>query len=297
MQYYKFRFEVTKPFYADIFLGSRWRSVLINAVKKAVCFNTRQKDCKQCIAYNTCGYPYYFDTDININGATIKKNTPYIIDTDSCEPKHYCIGDTIELGLTLLDRADNYARLLIHNLQTVRLGACEDRYNLRLINVTKYTKLSQGLDIWQGGDFSDNQTSLELPSQYYVGNYQLDFYAPLRILHKGRIVTEVTPQLLSSLIKRKLKSYLNFYKIPISIDEIDSFAADDLNITTNHLYKYNWNRYSNRQEKYMMLDGLIGTLAIEVTNTSLAKALYICSLLGLGKGASLGLGRFKLEKL
>lgn len=91
MQYYKLVFTVEEPFYVDTFLGSRWRSVIISAMKKAVCFNTNQPDCSKCIAFATCGYPYYFANDIQVDTATIKKPNPYIIQTDSCDDKHYCI--------------------------------------------------------------------------------------------------------------------------------------------------------------------------------------------------------------
>ena len=296
MQKYKFIFEVTQPFYADIFLGSRWRSILITAVKKAVCFNTRLDDCSKCIAYKTCAYPYYFSSETKINNKTIKKPNPYIIQTDSCEIKHYYSGMKIEVSLVLLDKAVNYINLLIHNLKYIRIGSCEKKYNLKLQEVSKYNNFNENKIIWSNNEFADvDDIKFEACKKYQLGKYKLSFYSPLRILQKGKFITEITSELFINLIKRKLKSYKSFYNIPITNDEIDSFNHSDIIICSNSLYKYDWYRYSSRQEKTMMLDGVLGDIEINILNSELTKALYFCSLLGLGKGSSLGLGQFKLE--
>ena len=70
--------------------------------------------------------------------------------------------------------------------------------------------------------------------------------------------------------------------------------ASEIQIIDNQLGWYDWERYSNRQKKRMMLGGMTGAIVYEGRLAEYLSLLEACSLLHLGKNTSFGLGKFSM---
>ncbi|MEW5890010.1 MAG: hypothetical protein AB1768_13410 [Pseudomonadota bacterium] len=59
--HYRFVFASDRVARFSDFSGSAWRGALGHTLKRTVCV-TRQSQCRQCLLYRSCVYPYFYDT-------------------------------------------------------------------------------------------------------------------------------------------------------------------------------------------------------------------------------------------
>ena len=72
--------------------------------------------------------------------------------------------------------------------------------------------------------------------------------------------------------------------------------AEEVRIVENRLSWFDWKRYSNRQERRMLMGGMVGSLAYEEKLRGFLPLLEICAKVHLGKNTSFGLGKIRSQE-
>jgi len=70
--------------------------------------------------------------------------------------------------------------------------------------------------------------------------------------------------------------------------------AGTVRIAASDLHWFDWERYSNRQERTMNFGGLLGHVELEGDLAPLAALLRAAEVVHVGKGATFGLGKVEL---
>ena len=126
----------------------------------------------------------------------------------------------------------------------------------------------------------------------------LRLLTPLRIKERGHLADTLHfRSLVFAMLRRTLE--LAWFHVPGA--PIDwSFRpllerASGIRMTSRVVW-HDWERYSNRQQRKVTLGGLLGALEIEgEIDADLASLLRTAEILHVGKGATFGLGKIKVE--
>jgi hypothetical protein len=72
-------------------------------------------------------------------------------------------------------------------------------------------------------------------------------------------------------------------------------TAGEVSISDRQLNWFRWERYSSRQDRYVPMDGLVGSIELDLNRApEVWPYLWAGQWLHLGKGTSMGMGRYRL---
>lgn len=297
---YEFEFKTEPPHGLPAYPGSAWRGALGWSLKRSVCV-IRHTACPDCLLYRSCVYPYIFETPPPPDSAKMRKYTaaphPFILGIDPTQQ-----GEEYRLGLILIGRAVRQFPYFIHALgEAGHQGVGSRRQPFELVNVYQF----------DGARFMD-RTLVYSPDQPLAPKeptqpsippiptqVTIEIQTPLRLKHDNHLITPASFQFghfFSSLLRRL--SLLSYFHGTQAL-EVDfagfSAAARRIQLQNPRLRWYDWTRYSSRQETTLDMGGIIGQ--IELRGSDIAEFwpyLWLGQWTHAGKGATLGLGRYRL---
>jgi CRISPR/Cas system endoribonuclease Cas6 (RAMP superfamily) len=114
---------------------------------------------------------------------------------------------------------------------------------------------------------------------------------------KGDLVTRLTFPLFFERLAQRLTLLAAFYG---SNDHLPDFSpllarAQDINVATDELHWYDWERYSGRQKTAMKLGGLRGRISFAGELGPFMPYLRLGEQVNVGQGTSFGLGRYEVD--
>jgi CRISPR-associated endoribonuclease Cas6 len=139
-------------------------------------------------------------------------------------------------------------------------------------------------DIFQGNNH-DNKITISLVT-------------PLRLRFDGHITDKIEFHILVRNLLRRISSLSYFHcgeKFQIDFKGLIE-KASAVNQIKSDIYWYDWKRYSTRQEKWMSLGGVTGTVSYEGDLTEFMPLLKLGEYVHVGKGTSFGLGKYEILK-
>ncbi len=311
----KFEFVLTadEDLHLPLYIGSTLRGGFGHAFKRCTCCNP-QRDCPICLLKGKCVYSYVFEDSslrVNKNLKRYQGNSPhpFIIEPPEEHKQQYQTNEEIKFNLVLIGRAIDYLPYFIFAFDELgRLGIGKGKGKTGLSQVSSLTVNSSDKPI----PIYDGQ-SKQLSSGYhiittadilnhvdkYYGNQQitLNFLTPTRIKEQGKLTTQLSFDLLTANLIRRLSTLLYFHckqKLEIDYEKIIE-EAKFIEMQSSALLWHDWERYSNRQKTRMKLGGFMGKITYR--GKGLEKFLplvFIGSLIHIGNGATFGLGRYKV---
>ncbi len=287
------------------YAGSAWRGVLGHGLKRSVCV-TGLRDCSACMLYRNCAYPYLFETPPPAETEKLRRYPaaphPFVI-----EPDHPIVvesGETVQLTCVLVGRGNNQLPLILQALRfagEAGIGVNRGKFNLE--EVFQERQLGQGRweKIYDNSDTQPRQIITEaiLPplSSEIV---RLRIMTPLRVKRDGKLVTEnefAFHDLFRSLLRRlSLLSYFHT-ESPWELDfEALTRSSRQVLLKQKNLKWQDWVRYSSRQNKKIKMGGIVGEVILDAASIELFWAyLWLGQWVHVGKGAVMGLGKYRLE--
>ena len=273
------RFIARKRGHLPDFPGSAWRGAFGRALRLAVC-TTHLPACRPCARYRDCAYPLIFETPADVVGKRLLGPNegvpnPYVLSPGWAGRRSLDPGDEVILDVTLFGAAMARADLVFAALAAAAAyGIGPDLLALSLVS-----RLPAPVDV-----------TISMPKRLHF-----TFTTPLRLTVQGALVTAATFQprhLLGALVRRVslLAQYHQGGILDLDFRDLKHRAASAA-FTAIDVVWQDWARRSARQEKVILMGGLIGTAVLTMEGLEpfwpflrLAPALHI------GKGTTMGLG-------
>jgi len=285
------------PRFSD-FPGNAWRGALGHALRRSVCV-TRQPECKDCLLYRSCLYPYFWETPPHVGAEKMRKYEtaphPFVLDWDEAEP--------LRLDFTLLGQANRHLPVFIHALTQAAAGPRGVSGNvLELVSVAQTTSID-GAD-WRRV-FTPGQPLEALPVHAFQpppvpAECALEILTPLRVKREGRHVGPrdfTFADLFGNLLRRV--SMLTYFHTETPL-ETDFRALKEAARQVAAKADLEWlehSRYSKRQQAAMQLGGVVGRLTlVDVDLSPFWPYLWLGQFTHAGNGATMGLGRYRVAQ-
>ncbi|HNN30088.1 MAG TPA: CRISPR system precrRNA processing endoribonuclease RAMP protein Cas6, partial [Agitococcus sp.] len=268
------------------YAGSMLRGAFGHTFKRLACI-TKQKECKTCPLYQSCAYSQVFE---GVMSDDEQHSLPYVIQMPQEGNRFIAKGQTWSFGMVLMGNAINQLPIIAYAWQK----ACEDGFS-------KDQSKAQLLAIYQNDQIIYQPNKSLLPHQPHqmaskpiaTNRVHLDFVSPLRIQHQNYIVLkpeELTAPIILIALAKRIQRLAELHANPVELDLAQLLAAaQQINIEP-HLKRATMTRYSNRQQRLMNLDGLIGRISLTGDLSAFNELLTLGQQVHLGKNATMGLG-------
>ncbi|MEA3361640.1 MAG: CRISPR system precrRNA processing endoribonuclease RAMP protein Cas6, partial [Thermodesulfobacteriota bacterium] len=122
---------------------------------------------------------------------------------------------------------------------------------------------------------------------------------PLRLKFTNRLSAELPFHVLVRTMLRRVSSLFNYYGDGEPDLDYRGMVkrAEGVHILNSNLHWFDWRRYSSRQDKSMLMGGMIGSIIYEGEIGDYLPLMDLCSQFHLGKQTSFGLGKINAEIL
>ena len=291
-------------------LGSAWRGAFGRALRRSVCI-TNLPRCDGCALLDHCVYPRTFEkrTPPGAEKLRLYPNAPnpYVLaPADAKWDSADSSDETIKLGVTLFGAANDDAPVILQALGTAAAeGLTGRRVELALVEAAAEAPAGVA-PAWT--TTSSDAGLRSLPARIIVPPVSPDqptavrvrLLSPLRIRAEGRYVgpDRLNFRAFAANVLRRASLLTHFYgEHPLVVD----FAAllqqaAGVRISEVQLRWQEGTRHSSRQQARIPVGGIAGSF---VASGAAIGALWPCLWLGqwthIGKGCTMGLGRYVLE--
>lgn len=285
--------------------GSVWRGGFGHALKRVVCV-MRMQPCEACPLKQSCLYPTVFETGPGEAAIKMRRYErvphPYILQPARMAGNRLEPGLELSLDVTLVGRAAQHVGYVVRALQEAASGGLgPDRTASEFVSVAP---LGMDRPPW-----------LELNSELRPGllleavapaipacprTAQVEMTTPLRIQREGQLVGPlafVPADMLRSLVRRVSMLTTFFTDAPLDADfRALTQMASTVAMPKAELQWIEITRRSSRQQTVMQMGGIVGRFDIVLAGAeALWPFLWLGQWIGAGKGATMGLGEYRIE--
>lgn len=296
---YRARFEAATAVRMSEFPGSAWRGALGHALKRTVCV-THLSQCRQCTLYHSCAYPYFYDTPPPPGAPKMRHYEtaphPFVLEPGEAG------GQTYTLGFTLIGQANRHLSLFIHALVQAAAGPKGVAGNrLALLAIEQETE--PGSRHWEP-IHRPGERLAALPAVCpdvpdVPTACRIVLLTPLRVKREGRHVGPVGfrfADMFGHLLRRVSMLSAFHTDTPLEADfralmERARQVQADIDLVWRDM-----TRYSHRQQAVMQLGGVLGHIDLTAADLDpFWPYLWLGQWLHAGSGATMGLGRYRIE--
>ena len=282
--------------------GSAWRGAFGHALKQRICV-TGLSDCGACALLHSCPYPFVFEnrTPPDTKKLALYPRTPNPYVLEPADHAYDLEGETVNLGLTLFGRANAQIPHIVEALKLAgRGGLTARRVKLELLDVQ--AEFPDPGDDWRAahdlGDSLGAAPSEQAPPA--PSSVKIRLISPLRIRRNDRLVgpSAFSFRAFAGNLLRRISLLTYFFgDAPWETDFAGLVRqAESIPIANSDLSWREWSRHSSRQGAKIPMGGLVGAFALESSKLALFwPYLWLGQWTHLGKGCTMGLGRYALE--
>ena len=290
--------------------GSMLRGAFGHALRKLVCAAGPRQPCATCRLRRGCHYTRLFETFIDGEPPPFLRGLdtaprPYVFEPDAAHlqgvPPRYAPGDPLAFDLLLFGQATDlagWALLAVERMAEAGLGASRARFSLDRVlarNPAGSWIVLRDAGRWTGRDVPPPS---EPPRNGLPGDrLLLRIQTPLRLPVRGNLAKGFSVRDLAFPMVRRILELATFH-VPGSTPDwtfrplLDH--AGTVRIAASDLHWFDWERYSNRQERKVDMGGLLGSVELEGDLAPLAALLRTAEVVHVGKGATFGLGKVEV---
>ena len=301
----RFKTDAELPYYK----GSTFRGVFGRALKKVVCA-LKQQDCETCLLNTKCIYVQVFETPASANPTDSRMAAPphpFVIEPPLTIRTHFPTGSAFNFSLLLMGEANNYLPYFIYAFEQmgeIGIGKKISQYRGRFLLENVRTN---GAEIYSSSDQKLTMTGpvkkLDLKSLQESQDkdlcLKLTMETPLRLKFNNRLQANLPFHILVRAMLRRISSLMNAYgNGEPSLDYLGLVKkAEGIKTVDKTLSWYDWQRYSFRQDKKMLMGGMTGSVTYEGPINEYLPLIEFCEQVHLGKQTTFGLGKIKTEML
>ncbi len=304
---YRFEFRAIDDGMLRAFAGSAWRGVFGTALKRTVCA-MRFRPCEGCPLMDGCIYPTIFEGH-RPRGAeqfpTIDKvAVPYVMEPSNTSEVVFKRGDQVSVILTLVGSANQRLVYVVRAMADAGLaGIGPARARLELENVLGLADLEgTSTATAYAGDDSVVAIAPQTPKTPKVERkLHVALRSPLRLRLNNDLVTPArfaAGDLLVAVIRRVSSLAALHCHAPAAEDfaELARIARAVHSIRAD-LRWHEQQRFSGRQKERLQAGGIVGNFDVDLGDAAprLFPWLALGQWVGAGKGASMGLGQYRIS--
>lgn len=254
-------------------------------------------------------FPWLFEGRQRVNSPLLSSldhiPVPYILAPPVAKCVSFDVGQTVVVHLTLFGDANRRIAYVIRALaEAGQRGVGPSRAAMQLQRVTRLAALDarDGETVFEGGErcLTPEPTTPALPN-LLPGSFAARLMTPLRLKVGGDLVTpdRLEGAHLADAVVRRISALAALYagdRISADFCALKDMARS-IRITTRELHWADWTRYSGRQQMKLRMGGVVGDCLIEVSPQAapLLPWLALGQWTGAGRGASMGLGQYRLN--
>lgn len=130
----------------------------------------------------------------------------------------------------------------------------------------------------------------------HTNNITISLITPLRLRFDGRITDKIEFHVFIRNLLRRISSLSYFHcneKLEIDFKALIE-KAGEVKLIKSDTHWFDWKRYSTRQEEWMSLGGVTGTISYEGDISDFMLLLKLGGYVHVGKGTSFGLGKYEI---
>ncbi|HET6420281.1 MAG TPA: CRISPR system precrRNA processing endoribonuclease RAMP protein Cas6 [Geobacteraceae bacterium] len=281
----------------------RTRNDFMSAFRKIACL--RNNECGNCPQRNVCSYQLTFSQTVSDDGSAAKRHQkpplPFVFDFPVL-PAAPNRGKEIEIGLVLAGTAINHvqdyiaATLLMFDpsptdskvagIVTMAESATVTGCRNRIMEKSGAVALD-GISTISLRDIAETQ-------DLNPGRIRLTITTPMRLLHDGNPVGQLTfPLFIRPLLRRISSLAYYYYGGGLEVDYKWLSSLSESIVTAEYGFHADAWLEENRGERF---HGLAGTGVFEGAISDFHFFLLLGEYFHVGKGASFGLGRYRIDR-
>ena len=305
MQFGKYRFKCTleREAYFPPYKGSTFRGGFGHALKQVVC-TVRHKECAECLLSERCLYSRVFE-----NGPLGKPSPkhiahpprPYVIEPPPETKCHYLVGESFDFNLILFGEYNDYLPYFVYAFELMGQKGLGKKIDGRRATYVLSSIESEDRQIYSSQDqrlatdFCSRKITLEEPAlPLQTGTLEILLKTPLRLKFENHLQAQLPFSLVVRAMLRRISALFEAYGD--GEPELDYRGlverSKHIEIFSEDLAWYDWQRYSNRQEAKMLMGGMSGSVTYQGCLGEYLPLLELCREFHLGKQTAFGLGNF-----
>ena len=291
------------------YLGSTLRGAVGNALRRTSC-PLRCQEPPSCFLRQNCAYAYCFETAIPQNSANLRNLSdaprPFVIRPPRQWKRDWSKGDRLAFELLLFGRATKYfPHFLVAIKRAAEHGLGRDHIKFDALSARDYSSPGNPILWSREGDDLQMPELCDLSVKSANGTHpenrdrmSLNLLSPLRIMKQGKLLTNPSfRDFTRSLLARISNLYYFHASHDLDLDYRGLLGLADTVVPGACRPRLSrLNRWSNRQEREISLNGLVGSIEWRGEGlSSLAPLFRIGEYTHLGKGTVFGLGQYVIE--
>ncbi|MEW6673481.1 MAG: CRISPR system precrRNA processing endoribonuclease RAMP protein Cas6 [Thermodesulfobacteriota bacterium] len=293
------------PFYK----GSTFRGVFGRALKKVVCA-LKLQECGECLLRQRCIYTQVFETELAqapaANARVIPPPHPFVIEPPETNQTFFPAGSKFDFSLLLFGKVNQAFPYFLYSFDQMgrigigrKINGERGRFGLESVECNGdivYTSEDQRLKTTNG-----LQTlRLEAPPESHEHfKIKITIETPLRLKFENRFRADLPFHVFVRGMLRRTSSLLATYGDGEPDIDYKGLVkrAETVRIAASDLSWFDWRRYSFRQDKDMLMGGIVGSVTYEGGIGEFLPLLDFCAKVHLGKQTAFGLGKFTSERV
>jgi hypothetical protein len=255
--------------------------------------------------YRSCVYPYIFETPPPENSQKLPSYFavphPFVLsvpwDGRTEDGNH-------NLELTLIGRGNQYAAYVILAMKIAAEEGVNPLGRLTLGGVEQESEAGSGqwTEIFAGGEQLNALAPVAVAAPLPPPAIRVQLESPLRLRHENNYVSAERfefAELFRNILRRV--SFLTYFHTerPLETDFAGLVRrAREVGIGNTDLRWRDWTRYSTRQQEKLQMGGLVGEFSVRLDGLEdLWPYLWLGQWVHAGKGATMGLGRYRITEI
>lgn len=289
------------------YLGSTLRGAFGTALKTSMCGNLA-RDCGQCRIAERCLYAKTFEPKISVGNSSargIEPPSPYVVEPPEGPLARIGKGETLVFTLLLFGEANSHLPFFLNAFEVMGRRGIGRRSAgpggaLFALSGVEQGRRENLYDPDTGRLIREPvESRLEIPPapSNTPGTLSLALQTPLRLKFQSHLQDTLPFHVLVRAALRRVSSVLAAHGEGAPELEYGRLVAEAeaVPILSSHLRWLDWERYSNRQKRHMLLGGMVGTISYGNVPGDYLPILEAARLLHIGKQSTFGLGRLTLE--
>jgi CRISPR-associated endoribonuclease Cas6 len=306
---FKFHLIAKDRLYLPAYKGSALRGGFGAAFKKVCCVNSAKKYCNDCQLNANCAYAYVFETPqtsaYRADYTATNLPHPFVILPPLSRKETLEPGESLTFGLTLIGRGIDFLPYYVYAFDELgRMGLGRERGRYQLEQVTndedqQIYHINSGMlsSDFKTRDFGELLAATKSDNHHEI---KLHFITPTRITEKNQLTKQLPFELLLRNLLRRGSLLAEVHAQPgrpwpIDFSLVLEYGRTNVELRSSNLTWYDWERFSNRQQRRINLKGFIGTVRYHGELTPFLPLIELGHFIHIGKNTSFGMGYYVVE--
>lgn len=286
--------------------GSTFRGILGHALKKVSC-TLKQQECRTCLLASRCVYACFFEdaSPSAKNASDMRLSSPpkpYVLEPPDNDRIHFDAGESLEFRLLLFGEADAFLPYLVYAFKYMgelgvgkRVNGKRAGFVLESVHTDAACIYTSETDILRTAESSDLTVNLVNPAVERT-KLTIEFQTPVRMKFKNTFAIDAPFHVLVRALLRRISSLEEYHGNGEPMLDYRGLVAGALDVETveSDLTWLDWRRYSNRQDREMLMGGITGRAAYEGDLGPYMNLFRYGEVVHIGKQTSFGLGKFRI---